>query len=194
MPDPERVNAALAANLKQHRAAAGLSLDALAGRSGVSRTMLIQIEQGRTNPSVGTVARIADALGLSIARLLDYQDGPTVRIDPAERAAALWSTPAGSTGTLLTGVEAPGPLELWTWRLEPGDAHESESHPPGSVELLHVAEGILTLTLGGEDYPVPAGSSASFPCDHPHAYRNTGTTPVQLTMVVSVPPPSTARR
>ncbi|WP_037569992.1 helix-turn-helix domain-containing protein [Phaeacidiphilus oryzae] len=194
MSDPERVNAALAANLKKQRATAGLSLDALAGRSGVSRTMLIQIEQGRTNPSVGTVARIADALGLSIARLLDYQDGPAVRIDPAERATALWTTPAGGSGTLLTGVESPGPLELWQWRLEPGDAHESEAHPPGTVELLHVVEGTLTLALNGTEHSVPAGSSASFPGDHPHAYRNLGTTSVLLTMVVSVPPPSTARR
>ncbi|MFJ6215610.1 helix-turn-helix domain-containing protein [Streptomyces sp. NPDC092296] len=188
VPDTDFVSQALARNLKRLRADRGHTLDALAARSGVSRGMIVQIEQARTNPSVGTVVRLADALGVSIARLLDYAEGTAVRLVPAEQAVQLWTTPAGSTGTLLAGVEAPGPLELWSWRIEPGEGYASDRHPPGTVELVRVDEGELTLTVDGQDHTVPTGTTASFDAALPHGYRNTADRPLRLTMVVSVPP------
>ena len=188
MPDTDLVSQALARNLRRLRGDRGHTLDALAARSGVSRGMIVQIEQARTNPSVGTVVRLADALGVSVARLLDYAEGTAVRLVPADRAVPLWTTPAGSTGTLLAGVEAPGPLELWQWRIEPGEGHASDPHPPGTVELVRVDAGELTLTLDRQNHTIPVGTTASFDAALPHAYRNLATVPLRLTMVVSVPP------
>ncbi|MEV4561271.1 helix-turn-helix domain-containing protein [Kitasatospora sp. NPDC049285] len=189
MPDPDLVTQALARNLKRLRTERGHTLDALSARSGVSRGMVVQIEQGRTNPSVGTVVRLADALGVSIARLLDYDETSTVRIVPGEEAVRLWSGPSGGRGVLLNGIEAPGPLELWDWLLQPGEAHASDPHPPGTVEIARVDEGVLTLTLDGRDHAIPAGSTASYEAATAHAYGNHGTVPCRLTLVVSVPPP-----
>ncbi|MFJ1754628.1 XRE family transcriptional regulator [Kitasatospora sp. NPDC088134] len=189
MPDADLVTQALARNLKRLRTERGHTLDALAARSGVSRGMVVQIEQARTNPSVGTVVRLADALGVSIAWLLDYDASSAVRIVPAEEAVRLWTGPAGGSGTLLGGVEAPGPLELWSWRLEPGEAHTSDPHPPGTVEIARVDAGVLTLLLDGREHRVPAGSTASYEAGAAHGYRNDGAAPCLVTMVVSVPPP-----
>ena len=188
MTDLDHLTQALARNLKQRRAERGFTLDALAARAGVSRGMLIQIEQARTNPSVGTVVKIGDALGVSITSLLDYDRTPQVRIVPAEQTVRLWTTEAGSHSTLLAGTEAPGPLELWKWTLMPGEASESDPHPEGTAELVHVTAGELTLAVDGTDHPVPAGASASFESHVPHGYRNEGTEPVEMTMAVSVPP------
>ncbi|GAA0686991.1 XRE family transcriptional regulator [Kitasatospora atroaurantiaca] len=190
MPDPDLVSQALARNLRRLRADRGHTLDALAARAGVSRGMIVQIERARTNPSVGTVVRLADALGVSIARLLDYDETSQVRIVPAEEAVQLWSTAAGSSGVLLNGVEAPGPLELWHWLLMPGEGHTSDAHPPGTVEIARVDEGELTLALDGQDHLVPAGSTASYEAGVPHGYRNDGAVPLRVTLVVSVPPPA----
>ncbi|MDR3035244.1 MAG: helix-turn-helix domain-containing protein [Kitasatospora sp.] len=189
MSDADLVTQALARNLKRLRLERGHTLDALAARSGVSRGMVVQIEQARTNPSIGTVVRLADALGVSIARLLDYDASATVRIVPVEDAVRLWTGPGGGSGTLLGGTEAPGPLELWSWRLYPGEGHGSDPHPPGTVEIARVDEGVLTLTLDGRDHLVPAGSTASYEAGTAHGYRNDGDTPCLVTMVVSVPPP-----
>jgi transcriptional regulator with XRE-family HTH domain len=189
VPDPELVTQALARNLKRLRTERSFTLDGLAQNSGVSRGMLIQIEQGRTNPSIGTVVRIADALGVSIVRLLDYDESPTVQIFPAAEAVPLWSTAAGSSGILLAGTEAPGPLELWSWRLLPGEGRSSDEHPPGTAELVHVERGELTVTVDGRDHTVPEGAGAAFAADRPHGYRNAGTEPVHFSMVVYVPPP-----
>ncbi len=189
MTDIDAYTQSLARNLRRLRTERGLTLEALAARAGVSRGMLIQMEQARTNPSVGTVVKVGDALGVSISALLDFDREPALRLVPAGQAVRLWSTAAGSRGTLLVGTEAPGPLELWHWRLMPGEGHVSHPHPPGTSELVHVTAGELTLRLDGTDHLVPAGASAAFESHVPHGYRNDGTEPVELTMAVAVPAP-----
>ncbi|MGW8376811.1 XRE family transcriptional regulator [Streptomyces sp. ODS28] len=189
MTDLDRLSQSLARNLKRWRQERGFTLDALAARAGVSRGMLIQIEQARTNPSVGTVVKVGDALGVSITTLLDFDQEPRVRLVPEEQAVTLWSTEAGSRSVLLAGAESPGPLELWAWRLMPGEGSTSDPHPAGTTELVHVEEGELVLTVDGTDHPVPAGTSATFEANVPHGYRNDGSATVRMTMAISVPPP-----
>ncbi|MEU7280076.1 XRE family transcriptional regulator [Streptomyces sp. NPDC045431] len=188
MSDLDQLTQSLARNLKRWRGERGFTLDALAARSGVSRGMIIQIEQARTNPSVGTTVKLADALGISITTLLDYEQGPHVRLVPQEQAVRMWSTDKGSHTTLLAGTEARGPLELWSWVLMPGDVHASDPHPGGTTELLHVTAGELTLVVDAVEHRVPTGTSAVFESNVPHAYRNDGDEPVEMTMAVSVPP------
>lgn len=189
MTDFDQLTQALARNLRRLRGERGFTLDALAVRAGVSRGMVIQIEQGRTNPSVGTVVKIADALGVSMTTLLEYDRTPRVRLFPAEDAVRMWATPEGSRSTLLAGTEAPGPLELWTWQLMPGQGSDSDAHPAGTVELLHVTAGTLTLIVDGTDHRVTAGASAAFQAHVPHGYRNDGDGPAEMIQAVSVPAP-----
>lgn len=189
MPDLDTVARSLARNLKRLRQEHGYSLEALAARSGVSRGMIIQIEQARTNPSIGTVVRLGDALGLSVARLLDDTDSPTVRVVAPQDAIRLWQTDAGSHGILQVGTEAPGPLELWSWAIMPGEGHDSAAHPPGTTELIRVDAGEVTLVVDGTRHRLPAGTAASFEAGVPHGYHNTGQEPARMTMAISVPPP-----
>ncbi|GAA0494657.1 helix-turn-helix domain-containing protein [Streptomyces stramineus] len=188
MTDLDRLTQSLARNLKRWRGERSFTLDALAARSGVSRGMIIQIEQARTNPSVGTTVKLADALGISIATLLDHEQGARVRLVPGEQAVRMWTTEAGSHTALLVGAQGRGPVELWDWRIVPGDSSASDPHPPGTVELLRVTAGELTLVVDGEELTVPAGTSATFGADVPHVYRNDGGTVVEMTMAVSLPP------
>jgi transcriptional regulator with XRE-family HTH domain len=186
--DLDQLTQSLARNLRRWRGERGFTLDALAARAGVSRGMIIQIEQARTNPSVGTTVKLADALGVSIAALLDFERGPRVQLVSADQVVRLWSTQAGSHSTLLVGAEVNGPLEMWRWRLVPGDSSDSDPHPSGTTELLHVTAGELTLVVDGQEWRVPAGASAAFEASAPHAYRNDGDRDVEMTMAVSVPP------
>ncbi len=188
MADLDLLTQSLARNVRRRRTERGFTLETLAARAGVSRGMLIQIEQARTNPSLGTVVKIGDALGISITTLLDDGQAPAVRVVPADEMVRLWHTDAGSFSRLLAGAEAPGPLELWEWRLMPGEGSPSDPHPAGTVELVHVTAGELTLTVDGVPYRVPTGASASFAADAPHTYGNEGERPTQMYMAVSVPP------
>ncbi|MER5872644.1 XRE family transcriptional regulator [Streptomyces sp. NPDC002044] len=190
MSDLEKLTQSLAANLKRWRGERGFTLDVLAARAGVSRGMIIQIEQARTNPSVGTTVRLADALGVSISALLDHDRGPQVRIVAPQQAVRIWTSEAGSSTTLLIGTDERGPMELWTWHLVPGEGTDSAPHPSGTIEMLHVTAGELTLVVGEEEFRVPAGAAAAFEAGLAHSYRNDGSVPMEMTLAVSVPPVS----
>lgn len=186
MADPDLVAAAIARNVRRLRRGRGFTLDVLASRARVSRGMLIQIEQARTNPSIGTLVRIAEALGVSVAQLVEVSDAPAVRIVRAADAVPFWRASPGSVGTLLVGSDTPPPIELWDWRLEPGDAYDSEAHQPGTCELLYVIDGQLALTVGMETHQLLAGDAVMFRADQEHRYANDSTAATRFAMVVSM--------
>ncbi|MFB9676222.1 helix-turn-helix domain-containing protein [Streptosporangium vulgare] len=184
--DPETITAAVANNVRAQRAHRQMTLDELAARSGVSRGMLVQVEQGRTNPSISTLTRIADALGVTVARMVEVADTPVVRV---VSGADVVTFPHGksSTARLLVGTDAPAILELWDWRLAPGDHHDGDAHPPGTREMLTVLEGRLTLSVYGKSHIAEEGDAVVFSADRPHRYANEGDTPLRFMMVVTEP-------
>src|SRR5262245_51552453 len=99
------VSAAIARNVRALRTGHGWSLDALAQRSGVSKGLLVQIERGASNPSIGTLTRLCEALDVTIAQLVDLGELPVVRIVRAAEAVTLWSDEAGGRADLLLGTE-----------------------------------------------------------------------------------------
>ncbi|GAA2808217.1 MULTISPECIES: helix-turn-helix domain-containing protein [Nonomuraea] len=183
--DPETITAAIATNVRAQRAHRGLTLDALAARSGVSRGMLVQVEQGRTNPSITTLVRIADALSVSVARLLEVSDTPLVRVVPA--AEIVTFKQGEGSARLLVGTDAPAILELWEWRLAPGEHHDGDAHLPGAREMLWVLSGELTLSVYGQSHAVATGDAVVFSADRPHRYANQGEDELRMVMVVSEP-------
>lgn len=187
MPDPDAIAAAVARNVRRLRTERGWSLDVLAGRAAVSKGMLIQVEQIRTNPSLTTLVRIAEALHVSLARLVELDEAPAVRVVTADQAAVLWQGVPPSAGRLLVGSDRSLHLELWDWVLAPSDGHASEAHAAGTQELLHVIEGVLVLEVDGYAARVGNGGAAAFQADRPHAYRNEAAEPVRFTMAVVQP-------
>ena len=182
----ETVTGAVAQHVRALRLGRGWSLDELSGRSGVSKGMVVQIEAARTNPSIGTLCRIADAFGVTIAQLLEPAADRTVRVTGAADAPLLWRGGYGGFGRLLAGVNEPG-VELWEWRLSPHDRYETPEHSPGTRELVHVLNGELTVTIDGAEHVVEPGDTIDFQSDKPHGYRNDGEHPVRLLMVVLLP-------
>ncbi|MFJ2031881.1 helix-turn-helix domain-containing protein [Streptosporangium sp. NPDC087985] len=184
--DPETITAAVANNVRAQRAHRQMTLDELATRSGVSRGMLVQVEQGRTNPSINTLTRIADALGVTVARMVEVSDTPVVRV---VHAADVVTFPHGraSSARLLVGTDAPAILELWDWRLAPGEHHDGDAHPPGTREMLTVLEGELTLSVYGRSHVLRVDDAVVFSADRPHRYANSGDVPLRFTMVVTEP-------
>jgi transcriptional regulator with XRE-family HTH domain len=185
VPEPDDVNAAVGRNVRGHRTRLAWTLDDLAARSGVSKGMLSQVEQARTNPSVATICRLATALGVSIASLVEAPEVPSARVVRAEEAVTLWAgEQAGSAARLLVGSGTSQQVELWDVRMLPGDGYASEAHPAGTRELLLVIEGELTLELDGDPYLVCAGDAVAFVADRPHAYRNRGASPLRYSLSV----------
>ena len=165
------------------------SFDELATRCGVSKGMLVQVEQGRANPSIATLCRLASGLGVSVADLISPDDeaASPVRIVPPAGSRILWEGPRGGSATLLVGSDGPDMLELWSWTLQPGERFEARAHSPGTLELVHVQTGSLALEVEGGVNVIGAGASAFARTDRPHAYRCGGRRRAQFSMVVFEP-------
>lgn len=188
-PDRPDLTIAVARTLQALRADRGWSLDQLAARSGVSKGVLVALEQGRSNPNLATLARISDAFGVPVTRLVDMSGEPTVHVSEPDSGRVLWRGSSGGTGTILGATDPPWATELWRWDLHPGETFGGEAHAPATREMVWVESGTLTLTVAGERHQITAGQCVRFPGGRPHRYANEGTGPVQLTMVVLIPPP-----
>ncbi|MCA2184747.1 helix-turn-helix domain-containing protein [Nonomuraea cavernae] len=164
--------AELGARVRAERRARGMALERLAEVSGVSRSMVSEVERGTKTPSVLVLDRLATALGTSIARLLDEPVRPEVTILPRERQHVV-RDPSGWERRVLSPVLPDVEFEFMRTTLEPGvDAGAFAPHPPGSHEYVAVESGRLRLTVGGVPHLLAAGDSAYFPGDRWHAFAN----------------------
>ena len=187
MPDAEATANAVARNTRRLRTAKGWSLDQLAARSGVSKGMLVHLEQARTNPSLGTLCKVSETLGVSLAALIELHEQPMVQVIEPGETVRLWSGVEGSAGDLLAGSDERDHVELWHWSIAAGDGLGSDAHMDGTRELLHVLDGTLTLEVDGEPHPIRAGGAALFHADRAHCYRNEHKRTVRFVMVVLTP-------
>lgn len=180
--------------VRARRRARGWTLDELAERSGVSRRMLVNVEQGTTNASIATLLRLSEALGIGLPDLVAPSSGSApFDITRAGSRPPLWTGEHGGEGQLMAGIAAPEVIELWDWSMAPGEAHASEPHPKGTRELLAVIEGEVVVSLAGVDATLHAGDGASFAGDAVHGYRNAGGTTARFTLAVYEPAPQASR-
>lgn len=178
---------AIGSRVRQERQSRGWTLDQLAEATGVSRRMLVNVEQGAANPSVGTLLRISDALGIGLPALVELPRPLPVTVTRRGEGAALWRSDAGGRGVLVAGTETPDVVELWDWTLVPGDTHVSEAHSPGTKELLQVQEGSISVVVAGEAFILEAGDAVSFAGDVDHSYGAVGKDPARFSLAVFEP-------
>ena len=160
--------------VRASRSELGWTLDQLATRSGVSRRMLVNVEQGVTNPSIATLLRLSDALGIGLPALVDTADdgAASVVVHREGEIAPMWTSPRGGSAVMVAGTAPPDVSELWDWRLAPSDTHRSEAHRAGTRELMHVLTGTVVLVVGDTEHRLKPGDSASFDGGIAHSYAN----------------------
>ncbi|MFB6714730.1 MULTISPECIES: helix-turn-helix domain-containing protein [unclassified Streptomyces] len=178
----------LAHNVRAARTRAGLSLDELGRRAQVSKGALVGLEKAQGNPNFATLVRLADTLGLSVSALMEGSAEGRVRVVTADAVAPLWTGVQGGEARLMLTTSGPAPVEVWRWKLEPGEEYPSHPHQAGVAETVSVTSGRMTLVVDGTEYPVEAGQTATFDGDAPHAYRGSGTETCHLIMTVHLPP------
>jgi transcriptional regulator with XRE-family HTH domain len=178
---------AIGARVKHERLSRDWTLDQLAEVAGVSRRMLINVEKGATNPSVGTLLRISDALGVGLPALVEPPQPKPIKTTRSGDGAALWAGKSGGRGILVAGTEPPNVVELWDWTLAPGDRHSSEAHAAGTRELLQVQQGTVLITVADQSVALNQGDAASFSGDVPHSYVNPDTQSAKFSLTVFEP-------
>lgn len=176
---------AIATRIQNLRRDQNLTLDRLAKLTGLSKGTVVALEQGKANPSIGILCRLAAAFSLSVADLLN--DAPSTAPDhPIERSISrtLWTSAKGSHAKLHTSTSGRTMFELWSWMLMPGDVFAADAHSPDTRELLSVTQGSLKVTVGSHEIILDAGESARLVTDQPHSYAAASDVPAHFSMAV----------
>ena len=169
------IPAVLGRNLRRLRTRQGYSLERLAKISGVSRAMLGQIENGKSTPTIGLLWKIATALGLPFATLLDSQETRGTVVLRHDRAKILSSSDGKFTSRALFPFDGARKVEFYELRLAPRHLEAASAHAPGTMENIVVVAGAIEVRPGTEPPSrLDEGDAIVFEADVPHTYRNLG--------------------
>ena len=174
-------------HVNQLRKKHGMTLDALSSASGVSRSMLSQIERGETNPTLATVWAIAHALKIDISELVGVRHAATPpRIDVASAAFTpeIRTEDGLCTLRILSPADRADSLEWYELIFATGGALESAAHGRGTREHLTVLEGALEVVCDGVREEIADGATARYPADVAHEIRNIGSGEARALLVV----------
>ncbi|GAA3776703.1 hypothetical protein GCM10022240_30230 [Microbacterium kribbense] len=165
-----------------------MSLRSLADQTGLSATLLSQIERGVTDPSLKSLRMLAGVFGQSVATLFENSDLPPVTISrPGARSRI--TSPAGHVQYERIAA-SNGSFEVLRGVLQPGDTSSDDAWAHESLECVYVITGTLTVFVGTEQHRLAAGEAVTFDARQPHRYANDSTTDLaELLMTVSPPMP-----
>ena len=182
----EHLTQLISENLKRLRAEKGLSLDAVAKLSGVSKSMLGQIERGEVNPSVSTMWRIANGLKVSFTVLMTRPQNETQVVPKADMEPLLEDAGKVRNYTVFP-FDAERGLEIYFVEWDAGAYLRADAHPAGTLEYITLHNGRLAVRVGDDEYMLASGDSIRFKADQPHAYHNAGTETATMSMVIHYP-------
>ena len=169
-PDPD-ITLRLAERLKQARSEKGLSLEALSRLSGVSRSMLSQIERGASSPTVASLWNLTRALNVDFAGLLDEPArSPSAILEhmPASETPSFAETGRGCAIRILSSTDDVGKTEVYDITFAPGGVLSSAAHDKGTVEHLSLLQGRANVTSSDETVALSKGDTLRYRADMPH--------------------------
>ncbi|HEY8909648.1 MAG TPA: cupin domain-containing protein [Desulfosporosinus sp.] len=182
----DELNLVIAESLKRLRSDKKLSLDNVAKLSGVSKSMLGQIERGEVNPSVSTLWKISNGLKISFTQLMSRPESDIEIVDK-HKIQPLVEDEGKIRNYPIFPFDSTRRFEMYSIELDGGGYLEAEAHPHGTQEFVTVFSGEVTINVNGEGFVLATGSSIRFKADSPHAYKNSGDVLCSLSMVIYYP-------
>jgi transcriptional regulator with XRE-family HTH domain len=182
---PEAMTRRLGARVKHLRSARGWSLEGLANASGVSRSMLSQIEREQANPTLAVTLRIARAFGIGLSELLEVPGATSaVTVIRANDHTYDYRSDKDCRIRTLSPLNLEKDVELYEIWLQPGGALRSSPHFEGTREFLTVQRGKVRIESAADLEDLEVGDSASYRADVPHAIVNLGKADAVVLLVV----------
>ncbi|MBV9217862.1 MAG: helix-turn-helix transcriptional regulator [Methylobacteriaceae bacterium] len=174
----------LGKTVQRLRKAYSLSLSELSVQSGVAKSIISQIERNETNPTLATIWRLAQALDVSIDRVLQTsEDEPFVEKSSRADTPILVSDD-GKCRLAITGwIKTVEWLQWYDFHADPGGVLESDPHQRGSIECLSLIDGELEVEVAGVRDHAKTGETLRYRCDRAHVIRNISDRPAHATMV-----------
>lgn len=182
----KQIHLIVAENLRKYRKAYKLSLDKASDITGVSKTMLGQIERGDSNPTITTIWKIANGLKVSFTSLLKE---PTKNVKAISKEDLLEMTMNDGKYRVYPyfPFENDREFEIYMVEIEPGGILEAVPHHEGSEEYITVFDGQLELSVSGQIYLLKKDNSIKFKADCNHVYYNPSNELTRLNMTIFYP-------
>lgn len=174
----------VAANIKHIRQEKKLTLEAAAELTGVSRSMLAQIEKGDVNPTISVLWKIANGFKVSFSSLVEDNDKQRVCVIRQTDIPMLQEDSGKYLNYPIFPFDEQKLFETYRIIIEPSGNLSAEAHLKGAEEYITVFAGEVEIVVAGEKFMLSAGDSIRFFADLPHAYRNIGKTRAELSMLI----------
>jgi len=171
----DTLSASIGRAVKSRREQLGLSLRALAGKCGVSASMISDLERGTKSPTIATLAAITQAIDMPMAKLLDgpASSGGRIRVARGSERAIVVDRKSGARRQDIGAALAGSKMELVRYTLPARKmVGPFAAHAKGTIEHMHVAKGSVRAVFGGESEMLSAGDSCSCHADIPHFFDN----------------------
>ena len=190
------INARIAKRVRSLRADLGMSLDALAAKSGVSRSMISVIERGASSPTAVILEKMSAGLGVPLATLFD---AVTAGASPVSRREDRepWRDP--QSGYVRRNISPAGfssPIQIVEVLLPAGArvAYETGAREASIHQQIWVRQGVIEITFGGVSYRLMEDDCLAMQLNEPTAFRNRTRKPARYIVVVSTEHARASRR
>ena len=171
--------------VRELRRGQGLTLEALAERSGVSRAMISKLERGEKNPTLVVAAKVAEGLGITLSELLGSEEQREVVVVPREKRMVMRDPETGFERQFLSPSLGGRGVEFIRNVVPEGSVSgEFPPHRRGVEEYLVVEKGHLRTILAGEEYLLKEGDALYFEADVTHRFENAGTSECSYYLVI----------
>ncbi len=177
------ITSAIAANTKRIREQKKLTLDTAASVTGVSRSMLAQIEKGEVNPTISVLWKIANGYKVSFTSLVETQ-ADMVSIIRQTDMQPLKEDEDRYLNYPIFPFDEQKLFETYRIVIDIGGFLSAQPHLKGALEYITVFAGQAEITVAGEQFQLSKGDSIRFAADVPHTYHNPGTEVVELSMLI----------
>jgi transcriptional regulator with XRE-family HTH domain len=171
------------ARLRQLRRGFGMSMRTLATKTGFSPSLISQVEHSQVTPSIGSLERIAMALGVSLGQFFAEPKHSTVALVRASARPQLTSTWSSVSIEALGSLDGSGTLEPVMLIMAPGGRSGLFPAMPGGEKFALLVEGEVRLTLGDKVHILRTGDAITFVPATPHHWENSSAGPAQVVLV-----------
>ena len=179
----------LGKRLSDLRKRKNMTLDELSEKSGVSKSILSQIERDLSNPTVITISRIASALGENLSDFfLKIEIEDTDTIERSKETPSITSKDGLCQLNILVAGETVNWLQWYLLNMKPKGVLDSSSHGPKTFENLTVLEGEVEVENGGSKEIIKKGDTLRFQTNKNHLIKNISKKNSQVLMVNYIDP------
>ena len=190
---PGDLNARIAERVRELRAAHALSLDALAARSGVSRSMISLVERGESSPTAVVLEKLAAGLGVTMAAMFDAPRSAALTGGPVARRdeQPIWRDPgSGYVRRNVSPAGLPQPMQIVEveFPAKARVAFESGARDVRIHQQVWVLEGTIEITVGEERHRLRGGDCLAMQLDRPTMFHNPTRMPARYAVVMASEP------